>query len=73
MIHTCTCTSCTCSYATGCPVVIHADSCRGQLDTPCATTSDKLQTTQENGVQRSAAPQQPAKGPLALVRRQIAK
>ena len=29
--------------------------------------------TEENGVQRSSGPQQPAKGPLALMRRQIAK
>lgn len=57
---------------TGCPVVIHIDGCRAQLTVPC-TTSEKPEVTQENGVQRSSGPQQPPKGPLALVRRQIAK
>lgn len=52
---------------------MHIDGCREKLTVPCSASSEKPHVTQENGVQRSAGPQQPAKGPLALVRRQIAK
>jgi protein-tyrosine phosphatase len=56
-----------------CPVVIHVDGCRGQLTVPCTTVSETPEVRQHKEVQRSSGPQQPAKGPLALVRRQIAK
>ncbi|CAI8037433.1 hypothetical protein GBAR_LOCUS20935 [Geodia barretti] len=56
-----------------CPVVIHVDGCRGQLNVPCTTVSETPEVSQHKEVQRSSRPQQPAKGPLALVRRQIAR
>ena len=54
-------------------MVIHVDGCRGQLTLPCSCVSEMPEVSRHNGVQRSSGPQQPAKGPLALVRRQIAK
>ena len=58
---------------TGCSVVIHVDGCQSQLTVPCTTIPETPEVTQHREVQRSSGPQQPAKGPLALVRRQIAK
>lgn len=57
----------------GCSVVLHVDGCRKKLTVQCSETSDSPNYTEQNAIRRSAGPQQPAKGPLALVRRQIAK
>ena len=51
-------------------MVIHHDGCRGQLAIPCTTLSEVPEVRQ---LQRSSGPQQFPKGPLALVRRQVAK
>ena len=54
-------------------MVIHMNGCHRHLSVHCSTAPDTPEKSQNSGVQMSSGPLQAAKGPLALVRRKIAR